>query len=504
MNSAKRFQVSLAVAFGMVGLLLGLPSHAVQKLTVAMETLPRSGNPFSSTSIVDLGYWSAFYDPLTLMTTEGELLPWLAQSWRPISPTVWEFTLREGVTFSNGRKLDTASVAAAIAYLKSERGKIDPVARDLMNIESMRVVSNRVFELQTRSPDPLLPRRLSILRLIEPQAWTELGPEAYALKPIGTGPYVVDAVRADRVRLSAYANSWRKAPTPELEFVVSSDPAARQAALQVGDVDIALNAMSPDEFEPLRRAGGTIFTDRIPAVVSLTLNTVKDTPFRDERVRKAITMAVNREGIVSELLGGETTVAHQPATQGMFGYDAQLSPLPYDPVRAKKLLTDAGYPNGFAFDMEMPASKILYMSVFQAIAADLRKVGVIMTVRQLPQASFQEKVVAGGWSGSAFAWPFFSPTADPLYAMQYHSCAWPAAWYCDQAASRLIEAALVETDLTVRNKQTMDIMKRAHDTAQALFLYESVSFVGLGPRVKTFRADYGFTRFELIELKSTY
>ncbi len=478
-----------------------MPSFAETRLTVAVEVLPRSNNPFSSTSIVDLGYWSAFYDPLTLVTTDGELLPWLATSWRTVSPKVWEFTLRDGVTFSNGTKFDASSVAAAIAYFKSERGKIEPVARDLANIENVKVVSNQVIEFHLTKPDPLLPRRLSILRAVEPKLWAQLGPEGYAANPIGTGPYKITTARADRARLAAVPTSWRKASTDALDYVISTDATARLSALQIGDVDVALNALSPDEFDALKDAGGAIFVDHIPAVVALILNNVRDTPFRDERVRKAMLMAVNRSQIVDELLAGQTVVADQPATRGMFGFDKSVTTTPYDPTKAKTLLAEAGYPNGFAFEMEMPASKVLYISVFQAIAADLRKVGITMTVRQLPQIAFQEKTQTGAWAGAAFAWPFFSPTSDPLYAMQYHSCGWVAPWYCDRTSTEMINAAVTETDIEKRNVLTANVMKRAHDTAQAMYLYESVSFIGLGARVKSFRADYGFIRFEALELR---
>ncbi|MBL8629463.1 MAG: ABC transporter substrate-binding protein [Rhodospirillaceae bacterium] len=491
-----------AIAAGL-GFALSLAStaHAESRLTVAVEVLPRSNNPFSSTSIVDLGYWSAFYDPLTLVTTDGELLPWLAVSWRQTSPTRWQFTLRENVRFSNGTVFNAAAVVAALDYLKSERGKIEPVARDLANITTARVISEHVVEFDTTKPDPLLPRRLSILRAIEPNLWAQKGPEGYAASPIGTGPYKIETARGDRVKLVANTQSWRKAPTDTLNYIISTDATARLSALQIGDVDAALNALSPDEFDALKDAGGSVFVDRIPAVVALILNTVKETPFRDERVRKAMILAVNRHQIVAELLAGQTVVADQPATRGMIGFSPNLDSTPYDPAKAKALLTQAGYPNGFAFDMEMPASKVLYISVFQAIAADLRKVGITMTVRQLPQIAFQEKTQLGNWAGPAFAWPFFSPTSDPLYAMQYHSCGWAAAWYCDQTTTDLINKASAEPNLDARKALTTQIMTRAHDTAQALFLYESVSFIGLGARVQKFRADYGFIRFEDIALK---
>ncbi len=151
------------------------------------------------------------------------------------------------------------------------------------------------------------------------------------------------------------------------------DPTARVADMDryghdvqvTGQADVALTSVSPDEFDAVRAIGGHVFSDRIPAVVSLAFNTVKDTPFRDRRVREAVIHAVDRQSIVDILLGGETVVANQPAPRSAFGYNETLRPRLFDSNRARRLLRTAGYENGFSAVMEMPSGAVMYTDVFQ-------------------------------------------------------------------------------------------------------------------------------------------
>lgn len=472
-------------------------NQRVEHLSVAGGYFPEQwGNPFSSTSITRQPIWSAIFDPLTFVTTDGDLLPWLATGWERKSPTAWHVSLRPGVTFSNGAPFDATSVVAAIEYLISETGRATPVGRELGNLSGASLAGPLAIEIRISKPDPLLPFKLSLVRPVEVSQWRKENPDTYFMSPPGTGPYVVQDVRANRTRLTARSDSWRNAPADTLEYLVLLEPASRQAALATGQADIALTALSPDEFETLRAAGGQVFIDRIPAVVTLAFNTVRDAPFRDQRIREAIILAVDRQAIVDILLGGETVVANQPASRSTFGFNPDLPFRPHDPERARVLLREAGYPDGFAVAMEMPSGAVLYTDVFQKVAADLAQIGVQMTVRTVPQIAFLDRIQTGSWQGEAMAIPFFTPVADALYAMRQNSCLWHAAYYCDPEAVPMIEDALSEPDLDMRLTKTRAVMAHAYDTAQALFLYETVAFIGLGPRIKTFRADYGFIRYE--------
>ena len=494
-----RRALSLAIVLTCV---VGMPARA-DRLGIAAGYFPQQwGNPFSTTSITGKPLWSALFDPLTLVTADGELLPWLAVNWQQVAPNEWRITLRDGVAFANGEPLTADCVVAAITYLNTPVGRATPVGRDLQGLTGARAVDPLTVSLTTSAPDPLLPYKLPFVHPLAAQLWAELGPDEYFRNPTGTGPYTMAEIKPTRVTLKAVPTSWRRAPAERLEYLVLLDPAARQAALATGEADVAMTALSPDEFDRLRSQGGEVFTDRIPSVVTLSYVVEgRDSPFSDARVREAMIYAVNREAIVAVLMGGATRVSNQPAASSAFGYSNAIKTRPYDPDRARALLSEAGYGDGFSFSMEMPAGATIYPDVFQQVAADLARVGISLTVRIIPQARFLENVQTGQWNSDAMAMPLFTPVGDALFPMRQNSCLWHAAYYCDPVAVPLIEKAAAEVDLETRRTATQAVMRHAHDTAQALFLYETVSFIGLGPRVERFRADYGFVRYELIELK---
>ena len=460
------------------------------------------GNPFSSISITRKPLWSALFDPLALVTADGELVPWIAIDWQQVAPNEWRITLRDGVVFDNGEPLTAESVVAAITYLTSPVGRATPVGRDLIGIIGAQAVGPLTVLLKTTTPDALLPYKLPIIHPVETQRWADLGPDAYFQDPTGTGPYTVEEIKPNRVTLKASPTSWRGAPSQTLEYLVLLEPAARQAALATGEADVAITAVSPDEFDMVRSRGGKVYIDRIPSVVSLAYSIEgRESPFADHRVREAMIYAINRDAIVAILMGGATRVSNQPAPTGAFGYAYDVQTRPYDPDRARALLSEAGYGDGFSFSMDMPAGAVIYTDVFQQVAVDLARVGIKLTIQLLPQARFLENIQTGRWKGDAMAMPMFTPMSDALYPMRQNSCLWHAAYYCDPAAVPLIEKAATAVDLEERRNATEAVMRHAHETAQALFLYETVSFVGLGPRIGRFRSDYGFIRYEMLKLK---
>jgi len=466
-------------------------------LTMATASIPENwGNPFASTSNTRLPLQSAVFDPLTHVNVEGALEPWLAERWERVNSTTWRFALRDSVTFSSGAALDSAAVIAALDYLNSAAGQREPIGRELADITAARIVDTLTLDITTKTPDPLLPYRLSLLAIPEPAAWAALGREAFAKSPIGSGPYVLENAAAARVTLRANASSWRKTKIDRVVMRVLQEPAARRAALSTGDVDVAMTTISPTDFETLESEGGRVVIDRIPAVVAMAFNSENFAPFKDTRVRRALTHAVNRQAIVDTIMGGKTVVVGQPAGRAWFGANPDVKPLAYDPALAKKLLAEAGYAQGLSFEIELPTGAVSYPDVFQAMAADMAKVGVSMTVRTIPQQKIYENIQTGGWRGQAAAIPFSSPMFDALYPLKQHSCLWHAPWFCDAGLTAEITAALNEGEPDRRRALTRQVMARSHELAQALFLYETVSFTGLGRRVGDFPVDFGFIRYE--------
>ncbi len=484
-------------------LVFAVSSVQAETLTIAGGSFPEPwGNPFSSTSITRLPVWSALFDPLTFVTADGTLEPWLAENWARDGATGWRFALRNGVVFSNGEPVTAHSFAAAIEYLTTAQGRASPVGRELFVLASARALDPLTLHIETSSPDPLLPYKLALLRPLAARQWAADGPEVYFADPPGTGPYVFTDIGPTRSTLTANDASWRHAPAQTLDFIVLPEPAARQAALATGEADIAISALSPDEFDAVRADGGSVFVDRIPAVVTLSYITAgqAESPLADERVRAAIIHAVNRQAIVDVLMRGETRVANQPAPSNAFGYAHDIEGRAYDPERARILLREAGYEDGFRFAMEMPSGAVSYTDVFQQAAADLARVGIDLEVRTVPNSRFLEYIQTGEWNADAMAMPMFTPVSDALYPMRQNSCLWHAVYYCDPAAVPLIENAMAATGIDARRTATEAVMRHSHDTAQSLFMYETVAFIGLSKRIKAFRSDFGFIRYEDIEL----
>jgi peptide/nickel transport system substrate-binding protein len=471
-------------------------------LTMATASVPETwGNPFASTSNTRLPLQSGVFDPLTRVSAEGALEPWLTERWERSAANVWTLKLRPHVRFSNGEVFDANAVKAAFDYLQSEAGQREPISRELSDVMAARVVDSLTVELSTRQPDPLLPYRLSLLAIPAPQAWQKLGRDAFAQQPVGTGPLFLQTAEANRIDLGIAKTSWRKASVDKVSLLILPEPAARRAALSTGKVDVALTTISSSDFESLETEGGQVLIDRIPAVVAMAFNTQTFAPFKDARVRQALTHAVNRQAIVDTIMGGKTRVAGQPAGPAWFGYNKDVQPLPYDPEMARQLLREAGYEKGFAFDVEIPTGAVAYPDVFQIIAGDLAKIGVRMRVLTVPQQKIYENIQTGGWRSQAAAIPFSSPLFDALYPLRQHSCLWHAPWFCDAGLTQEIEVALSEGDADRRRTLTAQVMARAHTQAQALFLYETVSFTGLGRRVAAFPMDFGFIRYEGVRLK---
>ena len=477
-------------------------SASAATLTMASASVPETwGNPFASTSNTRLPLQSGVFDSLTRVSAEGVLEPWLAESWQRTATTTWRLKLRPDVRFSNGEVFDASAVKAAFDYLQSEAGQREPIGRELSDVTTARVVNGLTIELSTRRPDPLLPYRLSLLAIPAPQAWLKLKPALFAKQPIGTGPLFLQSTAANRIELGVAPASWRKANIDKVSLLILPEPAARRAALTIGAVDVALTTISASDFESVEAEGGRVMIDHIPAVVAMAFNTQNFVPFKDARVRLALTHAVNRQAIVDTIMGGKTRVAGQPAGAAWFGYNKDVQPLSYDPELARRLLRAAGYEKGFVFDVEIPTGAVAYPDVFQIIAGDLANVGVQMRVLTVPQQKIYENIQTGGWRSQAAAIPFSSPLFDALYPLRQHSCLWHAPWFCDADLTRDVEAALSEGDTDRRRALTATIMGRSHTLAQALFLYETVSFTGLGRRVAAFPMDFGFISYEGVRLK---
>ncbi|MCB2108977.1 MAG: ABC transporter substrate-binding protein [Rhodobacteraceae bacterium] len=492
--------VWLSILFAAV--LLAPPIDA-KTFRLGTTVLPEArGNPYKTTATTPYIFFTALFDPLVVIDNEGAMHPGLATSWEPVNPTTWHFHLRPGVTFSNGEPFNAEAVKVTLDFLISDAAIAQSVARDVEFISGARVIDDLTVEITTRAPEIFLPRYLAGINIVAPRHFTELGLDGFALDPIGTGPFKVDDWGPERALLSAFTDSWRAPKVDALEVLALPEATARLQALQTRRVDVATN-INIDHI-PALEADGFMISPRNPTrVMIIAFDTVSEnSPFRDVRVRQAVNYAVNRQAIVDGLLGGLTKPASGPAAPGEVGYDPDLKPYPYDPDRARALLAEAGYADGFSFVKEGPTGQLAAdAAVAQQVAADLARVGINMEVRNVTLGQIIKYMTVGGWKGLAISTDFSTaPSLDAMRSFNRHTCSWPAKWFCDPEIQGLIDEARATFDAERRTELTRQIVRRYHDVASSLFLYPAVSVEGVNPRVRNWAPWNDNFRYDILDV----
>jgi len=458
-------------------------SHAQNSVRIGLQALPAGlGSPFGSFNIPGAVPLDAIFDALTAIDETGATVPALATRWRAETPTSWAFDLRDDVQFSNGERFNANSVVAAIEVLRT-----DASATSLgTTIQRLGILSAEargpftvVFTLA--KPDALFAQYMSALRIPAPQALRDAGLDDFAKQPVGTGPFAVADWSDNRVDMESFDESWRTPKLDGMTIIQLSDGAARRQGLLSGSLDIAF-WLSPDDKEEVEAVGGRMWVRPEPGTNFLAFLTVKDSPLKDVRVRQALNYAVNKQRIIDAFLGGAVAPASQIAHSMSFGYNADLSPYPYDPEQARKLLADAGYGDGFDVPtLLVPGGSANSQDWYQQIATDLAQVGVRMEIRATTLSRYLEYMYNGGWPSLAFAMSAY--TFDPVAAYRIRSCAWTHPYHCDPTIMPLIDHARAADAPEERRLRTFDVMRHEHENPPGIFLWQSVSFEGLGPLI---------------------
>jgi peptide/nickel transport system substrate-binding protein len=466
--------------------------QAQQHLRLGVVELPPSrGNPYGGSGTPGIFTWSMFYDGLTFVDTKGVPGPALGATWRNVDPATWEFKLKPGIKFDNGEAFDAQAVADAVNWLLSEQGKAQVVAREVTNFASARAVDATTTEFKTKTPDAILPSRMANIFIVAPKAWKDAGMEGYANKPVGTGSYRVEAWAAEKVTLAARADSWRPAKIGRVEATSLPERPSRTQALLSNQLDIAIG-MDTEDIIRIRSAGAEVAVAPAPQVISLSMpNKVKpNSPFNDKRVRQAANFAVNKKAIVDGLFQGQAQVATQGATPTAFGYNPNVKGYPFDPDRARRLLAEAGHPNGFKTIAEVVVGSFAGDSeMYQLMAQDLSKVGIQVELRPVRFPDWLRKYQNNSWEGDTFglSWQL-APYMDVIRAVAYYSCAQrPAVFFCDEDTQKIIDASNSELDRAKREKLLHQVQERYFDLAPALWLVEAIDVYGLNKRVRNFK-----------------
>lgn len=380
---------------------------AAQTLTIGLAADVTSADPhFHNTSSNNAASRHVF-ETLIRQDARQRLVPGLATAWRSIGPTTWEVALRPGVTFHDGTPLTAEDVAASLRRAGSVQGSPSSFALYTRAIAAVEATGPLHLRVTTRAPHPLLPNDLSLVPIVAARH-AGAGTEAFdrGAAAIGTGPYRFVAFTAgQRLVVERNAAHWDgPQPWARVDQRVMRNGASRVAALLAGDVD-AIEAPAPELLDRLAGQGGILLSrtasnkvvflfpdvgrSPTPFATDAAGRPIQPNPLRDPRVREAISLAIDRAAIVERVLNGEGQPAAQVVPDGFFGADPALRPDPHDPARARRLLAEAGFPDGFTLTLHGPNDRFLRdAAVLQAIGPMLERVGIRARVETLPWAAY--------------------------------------------------------------------------------------------------------------------
>jgi peptide/nickel transport system substrate-binding protein len=386
-------------AFVLGASLLTGPPAAAQDLRIGIQAPPSTLDPHWLLNLANTGALRNIYDTLVARDADMSLRPGLAESWRVVDDSTWEFRLRPGVRFHDGSPLTSADVAASFRRVPNVPGNPNPYTIYLAGVAGVDVVDDLTFRIRTNGPAPILPTNLTQIFIV-PQAVSRLGNPEFnsGQAAIGTGPFRVASWQTNNpLVLRRNAQYWGGAvPWETATFTPIPQDAPRVAALIAGDVDFINNVPLQDtaRISGDRRfalfAGPSIYAvniypdverDNAPGIEAGGRN-----PMKDVRVRRAMSLALNRQGIAQQIMEGFADPTDQAVPPFIFGGIPDRPVPAADLDAARRLLAEAGWGQGFGLNLFCSPNRT--PRICQAIAAAWTRIGIRTTVEVVPQATF--------------------------------------------------------------------------------------------------------------------
>lgn len=391
---------SIIILIVILGLILttftsGLAA-AKDSINVAVGSPPQTMNPHGSDSDANLGIMGNIFEGLLYRDVEGHLVPGLATSYERLDDLTWRFTLRQGVKFHNGNDFTWEDVKYTFNRLKEPY----PVSEFLAfggSIESVEMVDGDpwTIDVKTRISVPYFADNLHQVFIMDKESTESRSIGDIGQNPIGTGPYKFDEwVKGSYLKLTANEDYWGEVPPiKNAEITPITEPSTRLAAIVSGQVDILQDV--PVELFDTVAGHEDVEVVTIPArrAIYLGLGNKKGSPTSDIRVRKAMYMAIDEEEIIEKVMFGHAFPAAQIPDEPTVGYDSSIRRFPYDPERAKVLLAEAGYADGFKITLTGPNDRYVRdAQICEAVAKQLSKVGIEVELDTKPKAVFFPEV----------------------------------------------------------------------------------------------------------------
>ncbi len=472
----------------------GTAAPTKNEITIVQGADPDSLDQQATGQRVALNIVALYAETLTKVTWSESgaptISPLLATSWKQVADTKWEFKLRPNVKFANGEPFDAEAVKFSLARLKGPKF-VSTQKKYVAILKSVEVVDPLTVNFITDGPTPLVPISLDHFYIVPPKYAAEKSLEEFALHPVGTGPYdMVEWVKDDHILLKRKADYWgTKPPIETITVKPVPEAATRAAAIQNGQADIATQILVSDVATLKERKGIHVDQSASARVMSVTLDQAKDPIMKNLKVRQALNYAVDKDAVNKAVYQGTATVLQgHGLTSAYFGFDPSLKAYPYDPAKAKQLLAEAGYPNGF--DMVISTARGAYSGdyeLMQAVAGELNKVGVRATVKVLEYAVYVKDLTGKKLGPAAMSGVATFPDADAMF--DFFRTGGVYSYTSVPEFDALLKQERTTLDAEKRLKILQQMAQMEHDQAFAIWLVALPTIIGVNDRVVGFHAD---------------
>ncbi len=462
-------------------------------LRVALQTNPNTIEPATGdTRTASNVAWSIF-SSLVWLDDSGVIVPALAESWT-ISDDglIYTFKLREGVTFHNGYPFTADDVV-----FTWERGQGSDITyrEDFLAVSQMNKIDDYTVEAVLEAPNAFL---LLVMNehwgIMSKQYHEEVGEEGYLQNPVGTGPFkFIEWLSGDRIVLDAFEDYWEEGypMVDQLIYRPIPDTATRFAVLVNDDIDIVSN-LGPEQADAVTAAEGvTLVTygqDRVFYITFNNMSTGIGTPIEDKLVRQAMSYAVDYDAIIDRLFDGYAERVPGFIIPGNLGYDPSVKPYAYDPEKAKELLAEAGYPDGFSIELAGPSETYTnFEQVLQAVVGYWGEIGIVVDLQFMESGMFWElqanrqlpPLFGDSWSSSTGeAYPRLVGSVGGENASY-------AAWL-DPVLVDMVREVEMTADSVERAAVYTEILKYMNEDPPFIYLYAPTAFEATNERVKNY------------------
>jgi peptide/nickel transport system substrate-binding protein len=457
---------------GAIAAALVTGTASAAELKIGVRSAAESMDPHYSAIGINVSAMKNIYETLTARDNNLQLAPGLAVSWETVDPHTWRFKLRAGVKFHDGSAMDAGDVVHSVKRIPLAAGPDGGLATYVRRIVEAKAIDDLTVEFKTSTPAATLPLDLTRLFVIPSEVPIDAPVSSFnsGKNAIGTAPYKLVSwkAKADTV-VVRYDGYWgKKAAWDKVTFTEISNDSARVAALLSKRVDM-INYAPPTDVARIESESGLgvfkgrsvyifmlfpDYRDDTPLVSAKDGSKLAKNPLKDLKVRQALSLAINRQAIADRVMEGLAVPASQIITEGFFGWSPNLPKLTFDTAKAKALLAEAGYPDGFKLSLHCTSDRLpMDGDICAALGPMLARIGIDASVNATPRAVYFPAQAGRKYSLMMNGWGSLTGEASYILSSMVHTKTKDKGFgvfnhfsYSNGAIDKLVEEALGTID----------------------------------------------------------